>query len=120
VRFVEANAPGQARAQLVQQPLLDDAPFKGVAHLALGALDVAEVGEEDPRLGPDDRESAGAAEPRQPPKVDAGVRSGVAGRDEVAHDQRVEALLRDQRRQAVCALAAHPGISRFNSVSASR
>ena len=74
------------------QPVVGDGDHVPALDLGLGALGVAEVGEEDALLGAADAGAVGAAEAGQ-----------VADVDQVGDEQAVELALGDERREAIAA-----------------
>ena len=121
MRVVEAHPAVQALGGVGDQAALDHHALEVRRHLAFRPLRVAEVGEEQSLLGADDHEPARAGEPGQPAHVGAGLATGLARRDEVAHQELVEALLGDEGREPVGArVGAHLSNSPFSSSSASR
>ena len=94
-------------------------PVEGRIDLALGALGVAEVGEEQSLLGRDHAERAGAGEAGQPEDVGLCLAPRVAGVTRSRDDQLVEAL-GSATSPASRSAAAHPASSPFSSSSASR
>ena len=103
-----------------EQLALGRRPLELGGHLALGALDVAKVGQEDAIAGAHDGQAAGAAEPGQPAKVRDRVGSRVPQAHQVAHQELVEPLLRHQGSESLgAAFAAHSSAS-FSISSASR
>src|SRR5206468_10257680 len=103
----EQLAPGRGRLELR-------------VHLASGPLGVAKVGQEEAILAADDRQPAGAAEPREPANARDRIRTGVAKPDQVADQELIELLVRDERGESLgAALGAHR-IALFSISSPSR
>ena len=93
LRVVEPDAPAQPLREPGEHPPGQDHPLEAIRHLGLGALGVAEVGDEELPAGADEREGAGAAETGEPASVGDRIGTGVAGADKIAHDQLIEAGL---------------------------
>ena len=78
-------------------------------HLALGALNVTKVGQEDAVLRAHDRQAAGAAEPGQPAQVRDRVGGGVSGANKVTDQQLVDSPLPKEGCESLgAARGAHP------------
>jgi hypothetical protein len=114
-RVVEANPAGKVRSELRDQALDRDAVLEALGDLPPGALDVAEVGDEDPRLRADHGQGAGAGEAGQPADVGDRLRPRIPGADEVADDQGVELTLGHQLGEALSPLRRRLHNSGFNS-----
>ena len=91
------RAFGEHVLDVVEQLLGSSAAVKRGSDLRGGLLDVAEVGDEHPRVGPDHGDPVGARVARQ-----------VADVDEVGDQQQVDAGLREQLDDAIGAVAHLP------------
>jgi len=118
--FVVADPPPQPRQRRVEQLAFGRRTLELRIHLALRSLDVAKVGEEDAILGAHDRQAAGPAEPCQPAQVRDRVGSGVPRADQIAHQELVDPVLRQEARQALGPGHGVHSSARFRIPSASR
>src|SRR5262249_20634936 len=104
VRVVVADATGEALGRAREQLAPGAHTLEAVRKLALGALDVAEVGDEEARLGPDYAQPARSGEPGDVAEVRRHPRVGVAGANKVPNEELVELVGRNELGEELGAL----------------
>ena len=101
IGVVVADPAAQPPRGAGEQLALDRRPLELGGHLALGALSVAKVGQKEAIVGAHDRQSAGPAEPGQPAEARDRVGSGISQAHQIADQELIEPLLRNQGRESL-------------------